>query len=159
MRISAKLIFSLIFVALASSNPVFAGSKFVNTTIVEGDYEDVLSAVKEVIQGKGINIAHTLPAGGMLGRTGPAFNIKEKVYLNAETIEFCSAKISHQLAQANPENIVLCPFTISVYVLSSDPKNVRLSTTNPFVIDEKSKEPVEKMKALVAEIIEEAADW
>ncbi|MBF0265980.1 MAG: DUF302 domain-containing protein [Gammaproteobacteria bacterium] len=153
-----KFLFRLI-IALFISGNVSAERQYVNTTIIEGEYHDVLSSVKEIIQGKGINIAHTLPAGDMLGRTGPAFNIKEKVYLNAETVEFCSAKISHQLVQANVENIVLCPFTISVYVLASDPKHVRISTPEPFIIDDKSKEAVENMKTLVSEIIQEAAEW
>jgi hypothetical protein len=33
---------------------------------------------------------------------------------------FCSAKLLHLLARANPKNITACPFTISVYELSND---------------------------------------
>jgi len=159
MGMFKKILFSLTIVGLLVSGNGFAESQYVKTTIVEGEYNDVLSAVKEVIQGKGINIAHTLPAGDMLGRTGPAFNIKEKIFLNAESIEFCSAKVSHELVQANIENIILCPFTISVYVLASDPKHVRISNRIPHVIDKKSEQAVAHMNALVSSIIEEAAEW
>lgn len=68
--------------------------------------------------GKGINIAHELPASDMLNRTGSAYGYKTNTYNHARTFEFCSALISHKLARQKPDNIVLCPFTISVYTLS-----------------------------------------
>ena len=71
-------------------------------------------------------------------------------------VEFCSAKISHQLIQANFENISLCPFSISVYVLNADPDNVRLTFRKPYVLDEASKKAVEEMTVLMQEIIQEA---
>ena len=132
----------------------------VYTKIVEdGKYSDTLEAVKEIIKSKGINIAHTLPPSDMLGRTGPAFGITQPILQDGEIIEFCSAKVSHQLIQANPENIVLCPFVISVYVLSEDPANVRMTYRMPYVIDEASQTAIEAMNDLVIGIIEEAAEW
>lgn len=132
----------------------------VYTKVVEGAvYTDLLEAVKEIIQGRGINIAHTLPPSDMLERTGAAFGVSNQVLKDGEIIEFCSAKISHQLIQANYENITLCPFTISVYELHSDPGNVRMTFRKPYVIDEASREAVEAMTDLVKGIIEEAADW
>ncbi len=150
---------AFLLLLISHATITLAENKYVKTTVVEGEYEEVLSTVKEVIKGKGINIAHTLPAGDMLGRTGPSFNIKTKVFLHAESIEFCSAKVSHKLALANPENIILCPFTISVYVLSSDPKQVRLSTRTPFIIDDASKTAVSEMQQLIDDIIKEASEW
>lgn len=150
----------LLVTGLFLTVPVIQAEAPVHTTVVEdAEFEDILSAVKEIIQGKGINIAHTLPPSDMLQRTGPAFGITKQVLKNGEIIEFCSAKISHQLIQANPENITLCPFTVSVYVLESDPKNVRMTFRQPFVLDEASQKPVDEMVELVKGIIEEAAEW
>jgi len=101
------------------------------TTGVEGKFSEVLHNVRTAIVGKGINIAHVLPASEMLSRTGPAFGYNESVYVDAQTIEFCSARISHMLAQSHPDNIVLCPFTISVYVLTAEPDQVRISYRIP----------------------------
>lgn len=132
----------------------------VYTKVVEDvEYADTLDALKEVIQGRGINIAHELPPSDMLERTGPAFGITEQVLKDGEIVEFCSAKISHKLIQANPENISLCPFTISIYVLNSDPGNVRMTFRKPYVLDEASRPAVEAMTELVMGIIEETADW
>ncbi len=132
----------------------------VYTKIVEGAvYADILSAVKETIKGKGINIAHTLPSSGMLGSTGPAFGITEPLLKNGEMVEFCSAKISHQLIQANIQNIVICPFNIAVYELNSAPGEVYITFRKPYVIDEASIEATNAMVELMIEIIEEAAEW
>jgi len=132
----------------------------VYTKIVEdGIFEDTLDAVKETIKGKGINIAHTLPSSGMLGSTGPSFGITEPLLKNGEMVEFCSAKVSHQLIQANLENIVLCPFNIAVYELNAEPGKIFITFRKPYVIDEASIEATDAMVELMTEIIEEAADW
>ncbi len=143
----------------ASANGTPEESPVYTHIVEDGTFADTLDAVKEIIKGRGINIAHTLPPRDMLERTGPAFGVTEQVLKDGEIIEFCSAKISHQLIEANPENITLCPFTISVYVLNSDPKNVRLTFRKPFVIDDASKAAVDAMTGLIMEIIQEAADW
>ncbi|HIE55883.1 MAG TPA: DUF302 domain-containing protein, partial [Chromatiaceae bacterium] len=101
------------------------------TKNVEGRFHDVSRSIRSAIMGKGINIAHILPASGMLNRTGADFGYRDRVYTNAETYEFCSARISHKLARISPDNIVLCPFTISVYELASEPGIVRISYRIP----------------------------
>ena len=125
------------------------------TTIVEGEFYDVVRDLRAAIIGKGINIAHTLPASEMLRRTGPAFGYHHDVYADAEIFEFCSANISHKLARRHPDNIVLCPFTISVYTLVSEPVKVRLSYRIP--TGRPGTEPeVEEIVVLIQGILEDA---
>ena len=132
----------------------------VKTVKIEGDFNDTLMGVKSAVRGKGINIAHTLPASFMLNRTARDFGITENVFTDAETIEFCSARISHLLAQANHENILLCPFTISVYMLTKDPGHVYLSWRRPFTLPgEESAVAVKEVEALIESIISEATEW
>jgi uncharacterized protein (DUF302 family) len=132
----------------------------VKTVRVSGDFEDVRDSVRQAIEGKGINIAHTLPASDMLNRTGKDFGIEKNVFRQAETVEFCSARISHRLAQANHENILLCPFTISIYVLSDDPEHVYLSWRRPFSLgDAESQAAVQEMVELIEAIIREVTEW
>ena len=132
----------------------------VKTVRVSGEFEDIRDGVRQAIEGKGINIAHTLPASDMLNRTGKDFGIEKNVFLQAETVEFCSARISHRLVQANAENILLCPFTISVYVLSDDPEHVYLSWRRPFSpSDTESQAAVQEMVELIEAIISEVTEW
>jgi len=132
----------------------------VRTVRVSGDFEDVRDGIRQAIEGKGINIAHTLPAGDMLNRTGADFGVEKNVFLQAETVEFCSARISHRLAQANHENILLCPFTISIYVPSDDADHVYLSWRRPFSLgDKESQAAVQEMVELMEAIVREATEW
>jgi uncharacterized protein (DUF302 family) len=132
----------------------------VRTVRVSGEFEDVRDGIRQAIEGKGINIAHTLPAGDMLNRTGADFGVEKNVFLQAETVEFCSARISHRLAQANHENILLCPFTISIYVPSDDADHVYLSWRRPFSLgDEESQAAVQEMVELMEAIVREATEW
>ena len=135
MNILRRLKHSLTAITLASilalPGLAYSTEDAIVTTIIEGDFTDVSESVRAAIVGKGINIAHELPASDMLHRTGPAFGYTDDVYADAQTFEFCSASISHKLARVNPDNIVLCPFTISVYVLTAEPGKVRLSYRIP----------------------------
>ena len=135
--------------------PVTAAEDPVVTTKIEGDFHDVANSVRMAIIGKGINIAHELPASEMLNRTGPAYGYTTNTYNKARTFEFCSAEISQKLARQHPDNIVLCPFTISVYTLSSDPKFVRLSYRKPSGRPG-SEAIVEEVIELISSIIEDA---
>lgn len=152
-------ILSLIFFVLVSYTSLISNSRAAEDNIVtvkvEGDFTDVSSNVRAAIIGKGINIAHVLPASEMLHRTGPAFGYENDVYLDAVTYEFCSAGISHKLARKHPDNIVLCPFTISVYAVSGEPGFVRLSYRIP-TGKPGSEEIVEEIVSLMQNIIEDA---
>lgn len=161
-RIRRGIIFICAMMAVfvvTASQPLLAAddSPFVSKK-VEGHFFDVLSTVKDVIIGRGINIAHTLPAASMLNRTGPAFGMQQNVYLEAETVEFCSARISHMLSAANPRNILLCPFTISVYVLSRDPAHVHVAYRKP-VGEKNSEAAVAEVVKLLDGIVDEALSW
>ncbi len=153
LMVPASLLSLSVFVAFAGDGPV-------NTIKVTGEFGDIRDSVKSAIEGKGINIAHTLPASDMLNRTGGDYGITENVFQQAEILEFCSARISHQLSQANPENIMLCPFAISIYVLADDPGQVYLSWRRPFDLgDEKSRAAVGQMVKLIEGVITEATEW
>jgi len=141
---------------LAVSTPVWANDDPIVTTVIEGDFTDVTESIRAAIVGKGINIAHELPASEMLHRTGAAFGYQDKVYADARTLEFCSAAISHKLARVNPDNIVLCPFTISVYVLAAEPGMVRVTYRIP-TGKPGSKAVVSEVVELIQSIIEDAS--
>jgi hypothetical protein len=127
------------------------------TVKVEGDFFDVSANVRSAIVGKGINISNIVAASHMLHRTRADFGYDDNVYLEAESYEFCSARLSHKLARINPDNIVLCPFIISVYVVADEPNIVRISYRVP-----SGKPGTESVIDEIAELIEgivEDATW
>ena len=120
-------------------------------------YEDVIENVKDAIIGRGLNISNVLPASEMLNRTGHDLGYDKKVFKHAETIEFCSANLSHQLVSINPNNMVLCPFTISVYQLSQDSETVHVTYRTPEA-GKDSAEIINKVEQLIKSIIQEATE-
>lgn len=150
MQLLLATLFSLSsFIAIAENVPMV-------TSKIVGDFFDVANDIRAAIIGKGINIAHELPASEMLNRTAPAYGYQTNTYTNARTFEFCSARISHKLARQNPDNIVLCPFTISVYSLTSEPGIVRVSYRIP-VGQPGSEAVIKEVITLISSIIEEAS--
>jgi hypothetical protein len=67
----------------------------------------------------------------MLNNTAGAVGDAKKIYLNAEQMEFCSATVSRQMMEADPNNIAACPYIISVYNLPADPKTVYVAYRKP----------------------------
>ncbi len=126
----------LIFCCLGWSVGVWAGS---NTSAIQSivtyQTNDIFESIKEnaedAIIGRGMVIGRTLHAREMLDRTGSDLGFPRSVYLQAVSLEFCSALISHRMIAVDPVNIVVCPFTIAVYVRADDPDNVFVSFRRP----------------------------
>ncbi len=83
-------------------------------------FEDVIENIKMAIEERGMLVSGTLHVSDMLNRTGPDLGYQQ-VFERAESVEFCSVSISHQMTQVAPENMAICPFTISVYIRSDAP--------------------------------------
>ncbi|MGB5278001.1 MAG: DUF302 domain-containing protein [Gammaproteobacteria bacterium] len=158
MKKSIQTLFLLmlaVHISLGINTSSLATNDNIVTVKVKGDFMDMAANVRAAITGKGINISNIVHASQMLNRTGPAFGYNNNVYRDAETYEFCSARISHKLARIHPDNIVMCPFTISVYVLSDEPEFVRLSYRIP-TGKPGTEAIVEEIGELIQSIIEEA---
>jgi uncharacterized protein (DUF302 family) len=96
----------------------------------EEPFEDVVENIKMAIIERGLLVSGTLHVSEMLNRTAPDLGYSE-IFSQAESVEFCSAVISHEMARAAPENIAICPFTIAVYVQRADPEQVYVAYRSP----------------------------
>lgn len=115
--------------ALAGGEPRQDEQKVrIHTT--EETYEDVIENIKMAIIDRGMLVSGTLHISDMLNRTGPDLGFPD-VFEKAESIEFCSALVSHKMAQVAPENVVICPFTIAVYVTKAEPEAVYVAYRLP----------------------------
>ncbi len=95
-------------------------------------FEDVVENIKLAIIERGMLVSGTLHVSEMLNRTAPDLGFS-KVFVKAESVEFCSALMSHKMSQAAPENIVICPFTIAVYVKQEQPDQVYVAYRRPLL--------------------------
>ncbi|PKO90098.1 MAG: hypothetical protein CVU18_01945 [Betaproteobacteria bacterium HGW-Betaproteobacteria-12] len=84
-------------------------------------FADARDAIVMGIESRGLVINYTSHIGEMLQRTGADLGASKRIFVQAEIVEFCSAKLSRQMMEADPHNIVLCPFAISIYTLPGEP--------------------------------------
>ncbi|MCU7886765.1 MAG: hypothetical protein KZQ82_21465, partial [Candidatus Thiodiazotropha sp. (ex Lucinoma annulata)] len=89
----------------------------------EESFEDVVENIKMAIIERGLLVSGTLHVSEMLNRTATDLGFSQ-LFSKAESVEFCSALMSHKMAQAAVENIAICPFTIAVYVKQAQPEQV-----------------------------------
>ncbi len=117
--------------ALAGGEPMQEGQPGrIYTT--DQAFEDVVENVKMGVIDQGLLVSGTLHVSDMLNRTASDLGFSE-VFSKAESVEFCSALISHKMAQAAPENIGVCPFTIAVYVKKDEPDRVYVAYRIPIL--------------------------
>ncbi|HEX6735769.1 MAG TPA: DUF302 domain-containing protein [Azonexus sp.] len=83
-------------------------------------FADVRDAVVMAIERRGLVVNSISRLGEMLQRTAADLGATKQVYAQAEIVEFCSARFSRQMLEADPHDIVLCPFTIAIYTLPGD---------------------------------------
>jgi hypothetical protein len=92
---------------------------------------DARDAVIEAIETAGLVVSPTIPFGRMLERTGEALGQGASPYVEAETVQFCSARLAWQLVMEDPGQVALCPMSISIYATTAEPKIVRLAYRSP----------------------------
>jgi uncharacterized protein (DUF302 family) len=124
---------------------------------IEGELQEVKEDVEFAIIDRGLLVSGTLHISEMLNRTAKDLGYTQPVYKEAESVEFCSAYISHLIVSTHPANAVVCPFTIAVYVLESEPNTVYLAYQKPQLAGdagEATKETLELLDGIVRDAIE-----
>lgn len=123
----------------------------------QGSFADAREAVEMAITGRGFVINNVSHIGDMLERTGKDLGGGKKVFLQAEALEFCSATLSRQMMEADPDNIVFCPYIISIYVLPEKPNEARISYRKAQVTGSPaSRQALKKVNELLEDIAKEA---
>ncbi|ANI80331.1 hypothetical protein [Sphingobium sp. EP60837] len=95
--------------------------------VIDASVADVREAVIEAIESAGLVVSATIPFNRMLERTGKALEYSSVPYVDAETVQFCSARLAWQLVTEDPGQLALCPMSISIYATTAEPKLVRLA--------------------------------
>ena len=96
-----------------------------------GKFDDVKDNVRLAIEAQGLVINSVSNVGQMLDRTGAELGKSRRIYGHGEVFEFCSARVSRQMMEADAVNLVFCPFTIAVYTLPEQPAKVFIGYRKP----------------------------
>ena len=123
----------------------------------DSDFEDVIDNIKMAVEDRGMLVSGTLHVQDMLVRTGGDLGFDKNVYLHAESVEFCSALMSHRMVAADPRNLVICPFTIAAYELAAEPGQVYIAYRKQFLAGE-ADDAQKAVVKMLDEIAREAAE-
>lgn len=121
-----------------SDNPV-AVNPITVYYIDDESFEDIKENVEMAITDRGLTVSGTLHVQEMLDRTGDDLGFGKGPYIKAESLEFCSALISHKMIKTHPYNMGICPFTIAVYILHEEPKRVYVAYRVPSLAGDSEK--------------------
>ena len=109
------------------------------TITVEDDFDNVAFAVEGAILGQGLVVDSVSHVGEMLNRTAADVGGGEPVYERADVYNFCSATITREVMEADPNNIMHCPYGIFIYQLAGNEEEVVVGFR---FIDSESMDPV-----------------
>ena len=84
------------------------------TYTTDDTFEDVAFAVESAILSKGLVIDSISHTGAMLERTRADVGSDKVLFLAADVYEFCSASVSRQVMEADPDNFHFCPYAIRI---------------------------------------------
>jgi uncharacterized protein (DUF302 family) len=147
-------------ILLFCSAPTVAADGFKEMTRT-GSYGEVRDDLKNAIINRGFVVDYVGHFNKMLERTSEAVGSvtaagAKSPYKDAEFMQFCAAKLTHEAISANPQNIVNCPYVVYVYELTAKPGVIhvgyRTPVSGPSKIVRKS---VSKIGALLNDIVAE----
>lgn len=102
---------SMIFASGLLAAPVFAQD--VVSYDYPGSFEDAAFGVESAIVNKGLVVDFVSHVGEMLNRTMEDVG-GEQLYTEADIFVFCSAVVSREVMEADPDNIAFCPYGVFV---------------------------------------------
>lgn len=147
MRLTA----AALALAALTATPAAAESGSVTTYLVQESFEDAAFGIETAIVGHGLVVDHVSRVGEMLNRTQKDVGAATKLYKAANVYLFCSAVLSRQMMEADPDNIAHCPYSVFVYELAATPGTVHIGYRN------QPTGPMQEVQQLLDAIAREAA--
>jgi len=80
----------------------------------DGKFEDAAFELESAIVDRGLVVDYVSHVGEMLKRTKDDVDGAKDIFKNADIFLFCSAVLSREVMEADPDNLVHCPYKIFV---------------------------------------------
>lgn len=110
MRTASVALIALGLMARAAG----AGDGALTVYEADGDFDDATFSVESAITDRGLVIDFVSHVGDMLTRTGSDVGSQAAIFEKADIFLFCSAVVSRQVMEADPDNIAHCPYGVFV---------------------------------------------
>lgn len=160
LRVFAVLAMAILYpgAALAESGPGY------KTYSKKGTYEEVRDDLKDAVINAGYVIDYVGHFNKMLNRTSETVGSvslegKKSPYKNAQYLQFCAAKLTHEAISADPRNIANCPYIVFAYELHYEPGIIHVGYRKPAPgATRTSKRVNAKIEALLDGIVKSAIE-
>jgi uncharacterized protein (DUF302 family) len=151
----------IVALAVAACAALYGTAQAASADVVvrqtKGEFQEVKERVLLAIENRGLVLNYTARIGAMLERTGKDMGAARRIYGDAEMLEFCSARLSRDMMEADPRNIVFCPYSIAIYTLPKEKNTVYIAYRRPGETgSEQSVKSLRAAEKLVADIVSEA---
>jgi uncharacterized protein (DUF302 family) len=124
---------------------------------IEGEFDFYREMVESAITDEGMVINAVGLIAQMLDRTGGDLGGGKRIYLNGESVEFCSAIYSRRMMEADPHTVVFCPYVIAIYELADEPGTIYIGYQRvPIVGDEASRSALQEVEDLLDRVVNNA---
>lgn len=110
---------SALFASLLIASPLAAQN--MTTVTFPEPLDDMEFAVESAILDMGLTIDFTSHSGEMLERTRVDVGSDVVLFDGATIYNFCSARVSRQVIEADINNIMFCPYSIFLYTTPENP--------------------------------------
>jgi len=115
----------LVTAAFCFSNAAFADDFTRYAT--SDSFDDATFAIESAILSAGLVVDHVSHTGEMLERTRGVTGSDVVLFNGADVFSFCSARVSRQVMEVDPENVNYCPYAIRVYEVADGSGKVTVS--------------------------------
>ncbi|MHA1165366.1 MAG: DUF302 domain-containing protein, partial [Alphaproteobacteria bacterium] len=121
MRFTNKIAAALVALFLAAPGASAVENELGYKSISkEASFDTILFELKNAIIDRGLVVDYEGHLQKMLERTSQAVGSvteagSKSPYLHAKFLQFCSAKLTHEVVSKNPRNIAICPYVVFVY--------------------------------------------
>jgi uncharacterized protein (DUF302 family) len=114
----------MLLAALALATLPAAAQPVVSYVKAGAKFDDIRDNVRTAIENRGLVVDYQGQIGQMLDRTGADVGSTKPLYAGAQSLQFCSAKLSRKTMEAYAGNVVMCPYSIVVYATAAKPGDV-----------------------------------
>jgi uncharacterized protein (DUF302 family) len=147
MRVLRRFFLRLILLGFVLARGAAAGD--IQSVELAGDFALAHESVIEAIEGAGLVVTAIIPVNQMLNRTAHDLGRVKSPYAEAETIQFCSARLAWLLVEEDARQLTLCPLSLTIHSLPDRPGSV-LSYRSPGRETPARTQGDELLRALVA---------
>lgn len=145
---------TLVLPVLAQDGP----NEYMRLFSIKGNFADVREDLEMAITDRGMIINNVSHIGNMLARTRKDVGGKQ-IFVEAESLEFCSSVVSRHMMEADPRNIVFCPYIISIYTLPGEKNRVHIAYRRPLPVGgPASKKALQAVEKLLHDIVSDVLE-